>query len=130
MKELFELEIVLQVSPKLLYQFISTEEGLSKWFADKVNITQNKIEFFWAKSRHEGQIIAKKDQKYFKFSWIEDIEENTGCYVELTVIPTEQSNVTLLKIVDFSELDEKEANILLWHTHIEKLKRSLGIWRE
>lgn len=130
MKELFELEVLLQVSPKMLYQFISTEEGLSKWFADKVNITNDKIEFFWAKTKHEGQILSKKEFKHFKFSWIEDVEDNSGCYIELCLIPTDQPNLTLLKITDFSELEDRDASILLWQTHIEQLKRSLGLWRE
>ena len=48
----------------------------------------------------------------------------------MNILPTTQDNITLLKIKDFSELEEKEANILLWQTHIEQLKRSLGILRE
>ena len=75
MKEPFEIEVLLQVSPKLLYKFISTEEGLSKWFADKVNIYNDTIEFYWSKTKHEAKIISLKEPKYFKFSWLEDISD-------------------------------------------------------
>ncbi len=129
MKEPFEIEVLLQVSPKLLYKFISTEEGLTKWFADKVNINKDKIEFFWSKTKHEAIIISQKEPKYFKFCWIEDYNNANNYYVEMNILPTNQDNFTLFKIKDFSEADEKEANILLWETHIEQLKRSLGILR-
>lgn len=130
MKEPFEIEVLLQVSPKLLYKFISTEEGLSKWFADKVNIVNDKIDFYWSKSKHEAKILAQKEAKYFKFSWIEDYNDGNSCFIEFSILPTNQDNVTMLKIKDFSECDEKDANILLWETNIEQLKRSLGILRD
>lgn len=130
MKELIKLEVLLQVSPKLLYQFISTEEGLSKWFADKVNIINNKIEFYWGKTKHEGQILSKKEFKYFKFSWLEDLKNHSDYYIEFYLMPTDQPNFTILKITDFTESEERDAIMLLWQSHIEQLKRSLGLWKE
>ncbi len=130
MKKPFEIEVILPVSQKLLYKFISTEEGLSKWFADKVLIHNNKIEFYWAKSKHEAVILAQKEPKFFKFSWIEDVEEKNDAFIELTIFTSNEDNLVTLKITDFSEDEDKDANLVLWETTIDKLKRSLGVLRD
>jgi len=127
MKELIELEYVLPVSPKLLYQLISTEEGLSKWFADRVIIQNENISFYWSKQRLDAKILAKKECKFIKYAWNEDIEEKNNCFFEISIISTSENNTTIIKITDFSEPDEKNENIMLWNTHIDKLKRAMGI---
>ncbi len=131
MKIHFEIEVVLPVSQKLLYKFISTEEGLAKWFADKVLINkENNIEFYWSKSKHEASILSQKEPKYFKFSWIEDLEAKNDAYIEFCIIPSSEDNLVTLKITDFSEEEEKDDSLLLWESTIEKLKRSLGVLRD
>ncbi|NSW44799.1 MAG: SRPBCC domain-containing protein [Bacteroidales bacterium] len=126
MKELIELEFVLPVSPKLLYQLISTEEGLSKWFADRVIIQNENISFYWSKQRADAKILAQKECKFIKYAWNEDIEEKNNFFFEISIISTNE-NTTTIKITDFSEPDEKNENIMLWNTHIDKLKRAMGI---
>lgn len=127
MKEKLELEFVLTVSPKLLYQLISTEEGLSKWFADRVNIQKDKLTFIWSKQKYEAKIIAQKDCKFFKYAWLEDVENKNNYYVEFSISTNDNDNITTLKIIDFTDSDEKNENIILWNSNIENLKRALGI---
>ncbi|MFN2262569.1 MAG: START-like domain-containing protein, partial [Psychroflexus sp.] len=43
----FEMEFPIQVSPNLLYQYISTPSGLSEWFADNVNSRGELFSFMW-----------------------------------------------------------------------------------
>jgi len=123
MKEKIEIEVVLQITPKLLYKLLSTEEGLSKWFADKVLIKNNEIEFYWAKDKHEAIIIAQKENKFFKFSWKDD----TDYFVEFSILPTEQNNLSVLKITDFANNEDKETTLLLWNKNIKQLKQSIGL---
>ncbi len=127
MKEQYELEFVFPVSAKLLYQLVSTEEGLSKWFADRVDIQKEQINFYWSKQIHEAKILGQKECKFFKFSWSEDIEDSNEYFVEFAVNPSGNDNSTVLKITDFTESDEKNENILLWNTNIDQLKRAMGI---
>jgi len=126
MKELIELEFVLPVSPKLLYHLISTEEGLSKWFADRVIILNQNISFYWSKQRIDAKILAQKENKFVKYAWLEDIEDKNNCYFEIAIHSTNE-NSTTIKITDFSDPEEKNENIILWNTHIDKLKRAIGI---
>lgn len=127
MKEQYKLEFVFPVSVKLLYQLVSTEEGLSKWFADRVDIQKEQINFYWSKQIFKAKIIGKKEYKFFRFSWIEDIENNNDYYIEFTVDASNNDNSTILKITDFTESDEKNENILLWNSNVDQLKRAIGI---
>lgn len=127
MKEKLELEFVLSVSPKLLYQHVSTEEGLSKWFADKISIQNDNLTFVWSKQNYEAKILAQKECKLFKYAWIEDIKNNNNYYVEFSIISNNNDNITTLKIVDFTEPEEKSENIMLWKSNVDQLKRALGI---
>jgi uncharacterized protein YndB with AHSA1/START domain len=127
MKSQYELEFIFPVTPKLLFNHISTEEGLSKWFADKVYIKNKAISFFWSNNQSDAIILAYKECKFVKFSWQDDLDEKNGCFVEFSIFPTNNNSGTLLKIVDFTDPDEKEENIMLWNSNIEKLKRSMGV---
>ncbi|HNV94892.1 MAG TPA: START-like domain-containing protein [Bacteroidales bacterium] len=127
MKEQYELEFVLPVSPKLLYQLISTEEGLSKWFADRVNIQKDNLTFVWSKENYEAKILAQKECKFFKYAWLEDIESNNNYFVEFSISSNQNDNSTILKITDFTDPHERNENIMLWNSNIDQLKRAMGI---
>ncbi len=127
MKIKIELQYVLPVSPKILFMLISTEEGLSKWFADKVNITGKDIIFQWSKDIEKAIILSIKENKYFKFAWEYDVLQNNDYFVEFLLLNTTEQNNVVLQITDFSEEDEIEANTILWNNNINKLKRVLGI---
>jgi len=44
--EKFELEYIIKSSPAILFNYLSTPDGLSQWFADNVNIKDNKFYFY------------------------------------------------------------------------------------
>ena len=56
----FEMEFPIQVSQKLLYQYISTPSGLSEWFADNVNSRGEKFAFIWDDSEESANLVSKK----------------------------------------------------------------------
>ena len=92
----FEMEFPIQVSQRLLYQYISTPSGLSEWFADNVN------------SRGEN----------FIFIW-DDSEESAIQFDEIT------KDVSLI-VTDFAEDDEVEESKMLWTNQVADLKKVLG----
>ncbi len=52
-KSKYEIEFVIQSSPQLLYQYLSTPSGLSEWFADNVNSRGEFLILF-------GMVLKKK----------------------------------------------------------------------
>ena len=76
-KTKFELEIPIQASPQLLYQYISTPSGLSEWFADNVNSRGELYIFIWDNSEEKAKLVTKKNGERIKFKWQDGEEDNS-----------------------------------------------------
>ena len=57
MKSKYELEYTINSPTRLLFERLSTPEGLSEWFADNVTVDGGIFTFFWAKT--EGTCFNK-----------------------------------------------------------------------
>ncbi|MFL1895465.1 START-like domain-containing protein [Aquimarina sp. 2-A2] len=122
----YELEFVVQSSPQLLYQYISTPSGLSEWFADNVNSRGEAFTFIWDDSEEEAKLLSKKSGERIKFRWLADEEEGDDYFFEIRIQVDEITKDVSLMITDFSEEDEIEENKMLWDNMISNLKQVLG----
>ncbi|MGJ8733470.1 START-like domain-containing protein [Cellulophaga fucicola] len=120
----YELEFVIQSSPQMLYQYISTPSGLSEWFADNVNSRGEKFTFIWDGSEEVANLLKKKSDEFIRFTWEE--EEDDSCYFELRIKVDDITSDVSLFISDFAEEDEVEEGKLLWTNQISSLKQVLG----
>lgn len=124
MKEKFELEYIISSSPKVLFERLSTADGLSEWFADNVNQKGDIFCFFWDESEQQAELISKKSEKSIRFHWLDDEEEDT--YFEFKIEIDELTKDLALIITDFAEEDEQEDAIELWDKQIDELQHALG----
>lgn len=120
----YELEISINVSPKSLYEYISTPSGLSEWFADNVNSRGEKFSFFWDDTEETAKLLTKKKDLLAKFKWDED--EQKDSYFELRIQVDALTKDVSLIITDFAEEDEIEESKSLWENQIGELKQLLG----
>jgi len=120
----YKLEIPIQSSPSLLFQYISTPSGLTEWFADNVNSRGELYTFMWADSEEEAKLLSSRPDERVKFKWLEDEEE--PYYFELRIQVDEVTNDVSLIITDFAEKDEVEESKMLWENMIANLKQTLG----
>ncbi|MFM1808257.1 MAG: hypothetical protein RLZZ242_982 [Bacteroidota bacterium] len=118
------MEFVIQASPQLLYQYISTASGLSEWYADNVNSRSEKFTFIWDGNEEEALLLKKKSDQYVRFQWshAESAEE----FFELRIVVDEITKDVSLFVIDFAEEDEVEETKMLWENHIDDLKHVLG----
>ena len=56
----YELEDIINSSPRVLYTRLSTADGLSQWFADDVNINNRVFTFVWEGVGQDAKIIKEK----------------------------------------------------------------------
>ena len=119
----FQLEFVIQSSPQLLYQYLSTPSGLSEWFADNVNSRGEKFIFMWDGSEEEAKLLKRKSEEFVKFAW-EDAEE--GVFFEMKIIVDEITKDVSLFITDFADEDEVDEAKMLWTNQVSDLKQVLG----
>jgi uncharacterized protein YndB with AHSA1/START domain len=122
----YELEYTLNCSPKVLFSRLSTPEGLSEWFADNVTVEGDIFTFFWKKSESKARLIAIKENKFVRFEWVDNSDEESN-YFEFRINIEEISGSLALIISDFIEAEEKEDAVHLWDTQIEDLRRVLGV---
>jgi len=120
----YEMEFPIQVSPSLLFQYISTPSGLSEWYADNVNSRGEYFSFIWAESEEKAKLLSKKSPERIKFRWME--EEGEDYYFELRIQVDEITKDVSLIVTDFAEEDEVEEGKLLWENMVSSLKQVLG----
>lgn len=125
-KTKFEIEYPLNTrSSNVLWKTISTTSGLSEWFADDVNNKDDSYTFTWETYDQKARLIKLKQNVLIRFRWEED--ENTDYFFEIKIIHPELGGDLSLLITDHSEEDEIDDAVMLWDTHVEVLKRKLGI---
>lgn len=127
MKDIFQLEYVLgKVSLNVLWNALSTSDGLSCWFADKVEERENIFTFHWGKSEQNAQMLLSKQNSHVRFRWEED--EETRSYFELKISISEISEDITLTVTDFSESAEDLKDLTdWWNIQIEQLQKALGM---
>lgn len=119
----YELEFVIQSSPAMLYQYISTPSGLSEWFADNVNSRGEKFTFIWDDSEEFAKLLRKKNGELVKFRWDEADDDS---YFEMKIVVDDITKDVSLIITDFAEDDEVDEAKMLWENQISDLKTVLG----
>lgn len=120
----YEIEIPIQSSPSLLYQYISTPSGLSEWYAPNVNFRGEIFTFIWEHSEEQAKLITRKKDERIRFKWIDDGED--PYFFELRIQLDEITKDVSLIITDFAEEDELEESKMLWENMISELKHVLG----
>ena len=125
MKEKYQLEYIINSSPKVLYSRLATAGGLSEWFADDVDIRGNIFTFIWEGNGQKAEMINKKDGKHVRFHWLDDEDDKT--YFEFKINIDDLTNDVALVVTDFAEPDEIEDSTELWNSQIQGLKHILGL---
>tara|TARA_B110000438_G_scaffold303004_1_gene362677 strand:- start:782 stop:1174 length:393 start_codon:yes stop_codon:yes gene_type:complete len=126
LKVKFELEFLIQASPQMLYQYISSASGLSEWFAENVNSRGIIFSFFWDGSEEKAELLSSKSNKFVKFRWLDDSEDQDKCFFEIKIVVDEITKDVSLMVSDFSYEDEVEETKMLWESQISDLKQVLG----
>jgi uncharacterized protein YndB with AHSA1/START domain len=117
-----QLEYVINCSPKVLYNRLSTASGLAEWFADDVRVQGKRFTFSWGGSQQTAEMALRRENKIVRFNWI---DENDS-YFEFKISQDELTGDVSLLVIDFVDEDEREETQDLWDTQIADLKHVLG----
>lgn len=122
-KQLFSLEFPVRCSPTILYEFLSTSNGLGEWFADKVDDKEGIFSFSWSGSVDQAELVEKEFEKSVRFHWLSAPADE---FFEFRIEKTEISNQTVLVIKDFAEKAEIKDQTQLWNYQVKDLFHRLG----
>ena len=117
-----QLEYVINCSPRVLYNRLSTASGLTEWFADDVRVKGKQYTFIWDDSEQTAEMTLRKENKLVRFTWVD--EDDT--FFEFRLNKDELTNDVSLIIVDFSEVGEEEETEKLWSSQVSDLKHVVG----
>ncbi|HEY9561212.1 MAG TPA: START-like domain-containing protein [Anseongella sp.] len=123
-KKMFKMEFELRSSPKILFSFLSSPNGLAQWFADDVIVQPDDVFIFkWDNEMLRAKLLGIKENRSIKFKWEED---EPHCYFEMEVIQDELTGDVALTVTDFSVDEEKDERQRIWESQVETLIRVLG----
>lgn len=123
-KEKFVLEFEMKSVPTtLLWSYISTSNGLSRWFADDVEINGKDFTFSWKGYSQVAQLQATRSGVYVRLHWDDSTQKD---FFEMRIAVNDLTDVTELIITDFSEPEEMDDARNLWISQIDTLRRRLG----
>ncbi|AHW58661.1 hypothetical protein SAMN05444285_106110 [Draconibacterium orientale] len=117
------LEYIINCSPKVLYNRLSTASGLTEWFADDVRVRGKRYTFIWDGSEQTAEMTLHKENRLVRFSWIDEEDDS---YFEFKITRDELTGDVSLLITDFAEEDEVEETRGLWDSQVDALKHVLG----
>lgn len=124
-KNKFIGEYGINASKKMLYPYISSASGLSQWFADDVNINEDKVfTIIWDGEENLAKMVSSRSNHHVKFEFMEDGDDDPN-YVELRIETNELTQETFIRVTDYSDMDPEEAEEL-WDSLIHDLKEIVG----
>jgi len=122
-KNKVQFEYVINCSPKVLYNRLSTASGLTEWFADDVRVRGKKYTFIWDDTEQVAEMTLQKENRMVRFNWLDEDEES---FFEFRITRDELTGDVSLLITDFVEEGEEDESKGLWDTQIADLKHVLG----
>jgi uncharacterized protein YndB with AHSA1/START domain len=108
----------------MVFEFVSTESGLSEWFCDDVTIRDGVFTFDWDGQIQEAKLIKEVPPTFIRYQWM---DKNDGSYFEFRTQKDELTNDISLIITDFADNKAEEiSSRLLWESQVDKLLHVLG----
>ncbi|OEK01027.1 ATPase [Roseivirga sp. 4D4] len=128
-KNKFITEFEINASQKMLFPYLSTASGLAQWFADDVNINEDKVySFLWDGEDHRAIKAAQRANVSVKFEFLPETDEDKDDpnYIELKLNVNELTQSVFIQITDYSDLDDPEEQQDLWENIVYSLKQIIG----
>ena len=119
-----DLEYIIKTSPTILFNCLSTPSGLSEWFADDVNIKNDRYTFFWDGSEETAILKTIRKSESVKFQWEDDEDEDY--FFEMTIRIDDLTKDVALLVTDFADEGEEDEIQLMWDNNVDKLKKAIG----
>lgn len=121
-KQKIVMEFGLKSSPKILFSYLSSPNGLAQWFADDVTYKDGIYHFMWDNETLKAKMVSNKENKSVRFKW----EEDDTTFLEFEILQDELTGDVALAVTDFANETELEDKRMIWHNQVEDLIHVLG----
>lgn len=118
-------EYEVRASKKMLYPYLSTASGLAQWFADDVNIDEDKVfTIIWDGEENKARMVSHRTNSQVKFEFITEDEDPN--YVEFKIDMNELTQEVFIRVTDYSEMDDEKELEELWNSLMSDLREIVG----
>lgn len=128
----FTGEYEINASPKMLFPYLNTAAGLSQWFADNVNVDEDKTyNFIWDGEDHKARVASQRVNNFIRFEFLnkdesEDSGEKDSSFIEFKLDTNELTQSVFLKVIDNTDVADEEEMEEIWNNLITSLKEIVG----
>lgn len=124
-KELKQEYIFNKVPTNLLWNSISTADGLAEWFADEVAVDGENYTFKWEAEEQAANLKQSRVGVYVRFHWNDD--DDPKSFFEIRISVDELTRDVILTITDIVDEDEYDETLELWNFQVDKLKEKYAV---
>ena len=127
-KTRFSFEYEINASKKMLYPYFTTASGLSQWFADDVNVDEDhNFNFIWEGEDHMAKMVSHRTNSLAKFVFKDSSgEDDDPGSVEFRLDENEMTQTTFVKVMEYTDFDDKEEQAELWTNLFQTLREIVG----
>ncbi|WP_027001867.1 START-like domain-containing protein [Hugenholtzia roseola] len=128
----FSAEYEIKASPRILYPYLSTPQGLQEWFAEEVKILDGKdgkiFEIVWDNQSHYAKTVSQRVNQSVRYQFQSETElpRQEQAYLEFRLSYNEFTESTFLTVVDYSDMDNDDSLKQLWAGLVENLRDCVG----
>lgn len=124
-KELKQEYIFNKVPTNLLWNSISTADGLAEWFADDVVVDGENYTFKWDSEDQTAVLKQSRVGVYVRFHWTDDDDQKT--YFEMRISVDELTRDVILTITDIVDEGDFDETLELWNLQVDILKEKYAV---
>ena len=117
----FTMEYGFKTTPRLLYTAIATPEGLSRWFADLVDIEDDVFHFKWEGSEQKARLVDYKENEFIRLLWLDDPDQEH--FLQMEIVNDPLSSSVALVVTDHAEDVDLDFSQRVWDAQVKKLQR-------
>lgn len=123
MRKKITLEYIFQSPQSILYTFLTSPNGLSRWFCDSVDIEGDHYTFIWDHYEEEARLVDTVEDLLVRYHFDDSID---GEFLEFKMKKANITNDTILTVTDFCDDKEVKSQTSLWDTKIKELRKNIG----
>lgn len=125
----FVREYAINASAKILYPYLSTPAGLSKWFAENVKVVDKQVyNFIWDKTDHLATISNQRLNRSVRFIFADENGQSVpdADYVDFSIESSELTGEQFLQVIDYTSDQDEEELEELWDNLFQSLREIVG----
>lgn len=128
-KNKFITDYQINASKKIVFSYLSTASGLAEWFADDVNINEDKhYVFHFDNENHYARLVSIRSNLHVKFEFYDpnNPDEEDKAYLEFKLEENDLTQTLFVTVIDYSDEYDEEESYAIWDGLMGRLKELIG----